>query len=195
MFSPRAELVVITGPMFSGKSEITLRELRRAQVAKRRVLLLRPALDDRTEPETVRARSGVSFPARVAADSAEVFAHGRGFDVVAIEEAQFFDPGLPGVVDRLARSRTVIVNGLNQDFAGRPFGPMPEILALADRVIVLSAICSLCGAEATKSQRLIGGQPARASDPLVLVGGFDDETYEARCRAHHVVHPDGSREH
>jgi thymidine kinase len=109
-------------------------------------------------------------------------------DVVAIEEAQFFDQGLVEVCERLAdREREVIVDGLNRDFLGRPFGPMPELLALADTIVMLSAICLKCGGEATRTQRLVDGRPASAADPLVVIGGLGDERYEARCRVHHEI--------
>jgi thymidine kinase len=107
---------------------------------------------------------------------------------VAIDEAQFFDPGLPEVAELLAaEGRSVIISGLDQDFLGRPFNAMPTLLALADQVTKLSAICTVCGAEATRTQRMVGGRPAAADDPLIVVGGMNDDRYEARCRAHHVV--------
>jgi thymidine kinase len=109
-------------------------------------------------------------------------------DVVAIEEGQFFDQGLVEVCERLAdRDRVVIVDGLNRDFLGRPFGPMPDLLAIAEEVVMLSAICMVCGEEASRTQRLVDGRPAKASDPLVVIGGMGDERYEARCRKHHAI--------
>jgi thymidine kinase len=112
---------------------------------------------------------------------------------VGIEEAQFFDDSLPSVVETLRQSgRHVIVSGLNTDFAGRPFGPMPELLALADEITMLSAICVVCGETATRTQRLVGGRPAAIDDPLIVIGGFESpaiETYEARCLRHHEIAP------
>jgi thymidine kinase len=176
--------------MFSGKTDELLRLLRRAEIAGRRVLLVRPTMDDRTEPEVVSSRSGLAFRARPVADSSEIPAivSSERASVVAIDEAQFFDLGLPEVAELLAaEGRTVLVSGLDQDFLGRPFSAMPTLLALADQVTKLTAICTVCGAEATRTQRLVGGRPAAADDPLIVVGGLHDDRYEARCRAHHVV--------
>jgi len=186
----RGSITVIAGPMFSGKREITLRELRRAEVAQRRVLLVRPAVDDRVVEPVVRSRSGSVFPAVLVTCASEIVAQAleAEAEVVAIEEAQFFDSEIVEAVETLVRRGCrVIVNGLNQDFAGRPFGSMPQLLAQADAVTILSAICTVCGEDAAKTQRFVDGRPARASDPLVLVGGFADETYTARCRQHHQV--------
>ncbi len=107
---------------------------------------------------------------------------------MAIEEGQFFDEGLPDVVERLASAgKQVIVTGLDRDFRGIPFGAMPRLMALADQVTKLTAICVVCGEPATRTQRLIGGQPATSDSPLIVIGGLGDETYEARCRLHHEV--------
>ena len=108
--------------------------------------------------------------------------------VVAIDEAQFFDDGLPEIAELLAaEGRSVLISGLDQDFLGRPFNAMPTLLALADQVTKLTAICTVCGADATRTQRIVGGRPAAADDPLIVVGGMNDDRYEARCRAHHVI--------
>ena len=190
VFTPKGSITVITGCMFSGKSEITLRELRRMEIARRRILLLRPALDDRTDLEVVKSRSGAAYPAHAIRSSAEILriATADRADVVAIEEAQFIDEGVVDVAEALARRHVaVIVNGLNQDFLGRPFGPLPRLMAIADKVTVLTAICTVCGDEATKTQRLVDGRPATPDDPLIVIGGFADERYEARCRTHHLV--------
>jgi thymidine kinase len=176
--------------MFSGKTDEMLRLLRRAEIAGRRVLLVRPVVDDRTSAGTVESRSGVSWTARAVADSSEIppiVSHERA-SVVAIDEAQFFDDGLPEIAELLAaEGRSVMISGLDQDFMGRPFTSMPTLLALADEVTKLSAICTVCGAEATRTQRMVGGRPAASDDPLIVVGGLNDDRYEARCRAHHVI--------
>jgi thymidine kinase len=167
-----------------------LRLIRRAEIAGRRVLLVRPAMDDRTEAGSVESRSGVTYRARAVADSREIppIVTGERASVVAIDEAQFFDDGLPAIAELLAaEGRSVLISGLDQDFLGRPFNSMPTLLALADEVTKLTAICTVCGAEATRTQRLVGGRPAAADDPLIVVGGMNDDRYEARCRAHHVV--------
>jgi thymidine kinase len=181
---------VITGCMFSGKTDELLRLLRRAEIAGRRVMLVRPKLDDRTAPEVVESRSGVAFRARPVAGSAEIPAlvSRERASVVAIDEAQFFDDGIVEIAELLAsEGRMVLLSGLDQDFLGRPFGQLPQLLALADEVTKLTAICTVCGAEATRTQRLVAGRPAGREDPLIVVGGVDDEKYEARCRAHHVI--------
>ncbi len=189
---PSGWIHVITGCMFSGKTDELLRLLRRAEIAGRRVMLVRPRLDDRTPPEVVESRSGVAFRARPVPGSADIPAlvsHERA-SVVGIDEAQFFDEGIVEIAELLAaEGRTVLLSGLDQDFLGRPFGQLPQLLALADEVTKLTAICTVCGAEATRTQRLVGGRPAGRDDPLIVVGGVDDEKYEARCRAHHVIGP------
>ncbi len=181
---------LITGCMFSGKTDEMLRLIRRAEIAGRRVLLVRPALDSRTEAGSVESRSGVTYQARSVADSSEIppIVTFERASVVAIDEAQFFDAGLPEIAELLAaEGRSVLISGLDQDFLGRPFNSMPTLLALADEVSKLTAICTVCGADATRTQRLVGGRPAAADDPLIVVGGMNDDRYEARCRSHHVV--------
>jgi thymidine kinase len=181
---------LITGCMFSGKTDEMLRLIRRAEIAGRRVLLVRPAIDDRTVAGSVESRSGVAYKARAVVDSGEIppIVTGERASVVAIDEAQFFDDGLPAIAELLAaEGRYVLISGLDQDFLGRPFNTMPTLLALADQVTMLTAICTVCGADATRTQRMVGGRPAAADDPLIVVGGMNDDRYEARCRAHHVV--------
>ena len=200
----RGQLRVIAGPMCCGKSEETMRELRRAVIAGRHVLLLRPALDTRTSPdEEARSRSGMTFPARTLNHSSEIIptVEAAGADFVAIEEGQFWDEGIVPVVQSLVERRlAVVLNGLNQDFLGRPFGEMPILMALADDVRVLTAICQVCGEEATKTQRLhADGTPAGPDEQLILPGGFETDAavdrYEARCRRHHVIGPSRRRAH
>jgi thymidine kinase len=181
---------VITGCMFSGKTDELLRLLRRADIAGRRIVLVRPTVDDRTASASVESRSGVAYAARPVSGALAIPAivSVERASVVAIDEAQFFDDDLPVVCQELAsEGRSVLVSGLDQDFLGRPFGPMPPLLALADQVTKLTAICTVCGAEATRTQRLVAGRPAASDDPLIVVGGMHDDRYEARCRAHHVV--------
>jgi thymidine kinase len=183
--------------MCCGKSEETMRELRRAVIAGRHVLLLRPAIDTRTDPEDeARSRSGMTFPARTLTSSAQILptVEAEGADFVAIEEGQFWDDGIIKAAETMVgRQLVVIVNGLNQDYLGRPFGPMPTLLALADEVRMLKAICQVCGEEATKTQRLhADGSPAGPDEQLILPGGFETDgvdRYEARCRRHHVIGP------
>ena len=190
-------LHVIAGCMSSGKTDELLRLLRRAEIARRRILLVRPAVDDRTPAEYAESRSKARFPsAPVRQDeAAEILslARERDADLVGIEEAQFFDESIVEAVNTLRESgRHVILTGLNLDFAGRPFGVMPTLMAMADEVTTLTAICVVCGETATRTQRLVGGRPAAVDDPLVVIGGFDTaavETYEARCLRHHELSP------
>ena len=193
----RGHIQVIAGCMFSGKTDELLRLLRRAEIARRRILLVRPKIDDRTEAEVVRSRSGAAYGSTSVESPAEIetLAKDAWADMIAIEEAQFFPASLVPVVERLAvAGRTVILSGLNTDFRGRPFGPMPELMAIADGITSLTAICTVCGDEATRTQRLIDGRPAGADEPVVVVGGLASEmrtprreTYEARCRGHHEL--------
>jgi thymidine kinase len=181
---------LITGCMFSGKTDEMLRLIRRAEIAGRRVMLVRPVMDNRTAAGTVESRSGNVFQARSVADSSEIppIVTSERASVVAIDEAQFFDDGLPEIAELMAaEGRSVLISGLDQDFLGRPFNAMPTLLALADQVTKLTAICTVCGADATRTQRMVGGRPAAADDPLIVVGGMNDDRYEARCRAHHVI--------
>ncbi len=190
-------LHVIAGCMSSGKTDELLRQLRRAEIARRRVMLVRPDIDTRTPPDYAESRSKARFPSllvtREDPERILVLARERDADLVGIEEAEFFDAHIVEVVEALRRSgRRVIVTGLNLDFAGRPFSPMPTLLALADEITMLTAICVVCGATATRTQRLVNGRPASVDDPLIVVGGLDGsavETYEARCYRHHEVGP------
>ena len=164
-------LHVIAGCMSSGKTAEVVRLLSRREIAGQSVLLITPARDTRVAPGEVVSRTGTRFPSVVAADTgalrAEVLKHDP--DAVAIEEAQFFGADLPKVIEELvAAPRTVIVSGLDQDFAGRPFATIPELLARADEVTKLTAICVKCGAEATRTQRMRNGQPASISDELIV---------------------------
>ena len=186
--SSTGSLTVITGSMFSGKSEELIRRLRRALYARRSVQVFKQAIDTRSEHTEIRSHSGVALRDAVAVSTSDELLERveRSTDVVAVEEAQFFDEGIVDVCRRLADSGyEVIAAGLDMDFRGRPFGPMPRLLAEADEVVKLRAICARCGRDASRSQRLIDGRPAPASAPTILVGA--QESYEARCRHCHEV--------
>lgn len=186
----RAWLHVIVGCMSSGKTAEVVRLLTRAGIAGQSVLLLTPTTDTRVPAGEIVSRTGTRYPSRVVSTSADIEDQVASLDpdVVGIEEAQFFDGDLPATIERVVRSgRTVIVSGLDQDFAGRPFGVVPELLARADEVTKLTAICVVCGGEATRTQRLRDGRPAHVDDELIVVGGIGDDAYEARCRACHEV--------
>ena len=180
---------VICGGMFCGKTEELIRRVRRAAIAKQSVMVFKPVMDDRYAPELVNAHSGVTIEALRARHAAEVVgaveARG-GVQVVAIDEVQFFDDEIVTVVQRLADAgKRVICTGLDLDFRGEPFGLIPRLMAVAEHVDKLQAICLACGAAATRTQRLIDGRPANYHDPVIMIGA--DEAYEARCRACHVV--------
>jgi len=167
----------ITGSMFSGKSEELIRRVRRAQIARQKVELFKPRVDDRYGADQIVSHSDMKMPSQVVASAREILERvGESTEVVGIDEAQFFDPELPQVVNALAdRGVRVIVAGLDQDYQGRPFDPVPQILAVAEYVDKTLAICMKCGAPANRSQRLVS-----ATD-RVVVGGADQ--YEARCRS------------
>ena len=183
-------LTVITGSMFSGKTEELIRRARRALYARRSVQVFKHALDTRSEVTEIRSHNGVPHEAIAVATSDELLEKvEETTDVVAVEEAQFFDEGIVEACRRLADSGyDVISTGLDMDFRGEPFGPMPALMAEADEVVKLRAICAHCGRDASRSQRLIDGRPAPVSAPTILVGA--EESYEARCRHCHEV-PEG----
>ena len=178
-------LEVICGSMFSGKSEELIRRVKRVVIARKRVAVFKPALDDRYGARAVNSHDGNSLEAHAVPheepDQVLRIARQEDAEVVAVDEAQFFSPGIVDVAMALVEEeRRVIIAGLDMDFAGRPFGSMPTLMALADEVSKLKAICVVCGRPATYNQRLIDGQPARKDDPLIVIGG--QERYEARCR-------------
>jgi len=178
---------VITGSMFSGKTDELIRRLRRARIARQNVQVFKPVIDNRYGLEKVTSHAGTEFEATPVggADQIEPLIRPET-TVVAIDEAQFFSPEVCAVSQRLAAHGVrVIVAGLDQDFRGAPFGPMPQLMALAEDVTKLHAICAICGEEASRTQRLIDNQPASFDQPVVVVGA--SELYEARCRAHHDV--------
>jgi thymidine kinase len=183
----RGSIEVITGSMFSGKTDELIRRLRRARIARQGVQVFKPAIDTRYAVEKVTSHAGSEFEATPAASAADIVALIKAeTTVVALDEAQFFGPEVCDLCRGLAsRGIRVIIAGLDQDFRGEPFGPMPQLLALAEDVDKLHAICAVCGGEASRTQRLINGQPAYYDEPVVVVGA--SELYEARCREHHDV--------
>lgn len=178
---------VVCGCMFSGKTEELIRRLRRARIARQAVQVFKPIIDNRYAVEKVKSHVGSEFEATPVAHAAEILPLIKtDTTIVALDEAQFFDSEVSALCCTLAdRGVRVIIAGLDQDFRGEPFGPMPQLLALAEHVDKLHAICAVCGDEASRTQRLINGEPARFSDPVVVVGA--SELYEARCREHHAV--------
>jgi thymidine kinase len=175
-------LEVVCGPMFSGKSEELIRRLRRAEIAGQRTLIVKPRIDDRYDVTHVVSHSGARLRA-VAADSAgDVLRVAEGYEVVGIDEAQFFDGGIVDAVERMVeRGARVVAAGLDTDFRHEPFGAMPTLLALAEFVDKLQAVCHRCGGPATRTQRLVGGRPAPFAGETIQIGALD--SYEARCSA------------
>lgn len=178
---------LICGSMFSGKTEELLRRVKRAEIARQKIQIFKPALDDRYSVTRVWSHEGAQREAEVIAQASEILVRMHSdTDIVAVDEAQFLDSELPEIADELAgRGLRVIIAGLDLDFRGEPFGPIPRLLAQAELVDKLHAICVRCGAEASRTQRLIEQRPANYNDPIILVGA--DETYEARCRDCHEV--------
>jgi thymidine kinase len=149
--------------------------------------VFKPVIDDRYNVDKVTSHAGVDFEALPINHSSEIHnALNSDTTVVAIDEAQFFDDGIVGVIDEMANNGLrVVVTGLDMDFRGEPFGCIPVLLSKADKVDKLQAICMVCGEPAGRTQRLVDGKPARYDDPIVIVGAA--EMYEARCREHHEV--------
>jgi len=177
-----AWIEVVCGPMFSGKSEELIRRLRRAEIAGRRALVVKPLVDDRFDVGHVVSHAGAKMRAVTATSSAEVARLAAGYDAVGIDEIQFFDDGIVGVAQQLTEHGTrVIAAGLAQDFRGLPFGPMPTLLCVADYIDKLEAVCHRCGGGATLTQRLVDGRPAPFTGATVQIGALD--SYEARCRS------------
>lgn len=178
---------VIVGPMFSGKSEELIRRIKRAQIAKQKVQVFKPAIDTRYSTDQVVSHDGSSIEAVPVAKASEILELlEEGTQVVAVDEIQFFDQSIVDVVRKIADiGKRVICAGLDMDFRGEPFGPTPDIMAIAESVDKLTAVCVKCGAPATRTQRLVNGRPAKYNDPVILIGAH--ETYEARCRKCHEI--------
>ena len=178
---------IVCGSMFSGKTEELIRRLVRAEIAKQKVQVFKPALDNRYKANKVSSHSGSYYEATIVQDSQEIAALvADDTDVVGIDEVQFFDWKIAELCEKLAgEDRRIILAGLDMDFRGEPFGPMPLLMAGAELVDKLQAICMTCGGPASRTQRLINGRPANYEDPVIMVGA--SEVYEARCRQHHEV--------
>lgn len=178
---------VVCGSMFSGKSEELIRRVKRAQIAKQNVIVFKPSLDKRYSATEVVSHSGIMTKAILVTQPREILNYiNDGIRIVAIDEVQFFPLEIVDVCQELADSgRRVIVAGLDQDFRGKPFGPIPTLLAVAEKIDKLQAICVTCGGTASRSQRIIDGEPASFDSPVILVGA--SESYEARCRKCHEL--------
>jgi thymidine kinase len=178
---------IICGSMFSGKTEELIRRVRRARIAKQKVQVFKPAMDNRYHSEQVSSHDGLQWEAVPVGNAREILERLEpDTTIVAVDEVQFFDWEISDVCNELAGSGLrVILAGLDMDFRGEPFGPMPLLMAEAEEVTKLQAICVTCGAPASRTQRLIDRQPAAYDEPVILVGG--SESYEARCRHCHQV--------
>lgn len=178
---------VICGSMFSGKTEELIRRVKRAQIAKQKVQVFKPATDTRYDLEKVTSHSGGQIEATIVPDAESILSLVEpDTSVVAVDEVQFFNWEIAEICEVLAdRGLRVIAAGLDMDFRGEPFGPMPILMAQAEIVDKLQAICVQCGAPANRTQRLVDGRPANYDDPVIQVGA--SEVYEARCRVCHQV--------
>lgn len=178
---------LICGSMFSGKTEELIRRVKRAKIARQKVQVFKPQLDDRYGQQKVSSHNGLELEAVPVTSAEELIAQvDPDTSVVAIDEVQFFDWQIAEIAQELADSgKRVIMAGLDMDFRAEPFGPLPLLMAQAEKVDKLNAICVICGAPASRTQRLIDGKPASYDDPVILVGA--SEVYEARCRACHQV--------
>ena len=184
---------VISGNMYAGKTEELLRRVKRIEYAKKSVIVFKPTIDNRYSDNEVVSHNNGRCQSININKAAEIMKYVDPLPyAVAIDEVQFLDHDIINVAEDLAdRGVRVILAGLDRDFRGEPFGVMPELLARAEYVTKLRAICQVCGAPATRTQRIINGKPAKYTDPIVLVG--DKEQYEPRCRHCHVV--EGKPEH
>jgi len=183
-------ITVVSGPMFSGKSSFLQLRIRRALIAGRAVQVFKPELDTRPGyggEQFVASHDGVRVDAEPVAGSAEILGRVRhDTEVVAVDEVQFLDGGIVAVAQKLAdEGKEILLAGIDQDFRARPFGSIGDLMAVAEHIVKLDAVCLQCGRPATRNQRLVNGEPAPADGPTVLVGA--QEHYEARCRACHVV--------
>lgn len=182
------ELEVITGPMFSGKSSELIRRVRVARIAEQRVVIFKHSLDSRYSKNYIQTHIGEKMESIPVSNVNEILNKLKGveFDLVAIDEVQFFGDELINLCKELInRKYKVIVAGLDTDFRGEPFGPVPELLAIADSITKLYAVCNKCKGKANMTQRFINGKTAKYSDPIILVGA--KESYEARCRNCHEI--------
>ncbi|MDO4940615.1 MAG: thymidine kinase [Erysipelotrichaceae bacterium] len=177
----------ISGCMFAGKTEELIRRVKVLEYAKKEIIVFKPEIDNRYSDTKVVSHAGSSVESIVIEKPIEILDHVKETtEVVAIDEVQFFDESICAVADELAdRGIRVMCAGLDTDFRGEPFGPMPKLMTQAEFCTKLSAVCNKCGAPATRTQRIINGKPANYYDPIVLVGAA--ESYEARCRHCHQV--------
>jgi len=174
-------LEVICGSMFAGKSTELIRRLERASIARKKVVLLRPHIDNRYSEDSLVSHNGTQMQAEQIRSVGDLYKHlNSPVHVIGIDEAQFLDESFATNINKMAEYKQVIVTGLDMTYRAEPFGIMPYLMSVADRVDKLYAVCHQCGKDATRTQRLIDGKPAPFDGPTILVGAL--ESYEARCR-------------
>lgn len=178
---------VICGPMFAGKSEELIRRVKTLSYAHQKIIAFKPAIDNRYDKTAIASHDGEKYQAYAIKEAKDIYNYlSDDVQVVAIDEVQFFGKEVIKIcIDLADRGIRVICAGLDMDFRGEPFGPMPELLSRAEFVTKLTAACTICGCAATRTQRLIDGEPCDYNSPIILVGAKD--SYEARCRKHHIV--------
>lgn len=178
---------VICGPMFAGKSEELIRRVKTLSYAHKKIMAFKPAIDNRYDKTAIASHDGEKYQAFAIKEANDILNLVEDdVEVIAIDEVQFFKNEIINICEKLAdKGMRVIVAGLDTDFRGEPFGPMPELLARAEFVTKLTAACTICGCAATRTQRLVDGKPADYNQPIIQVGA--KESYEARCRKHHIV--------
>lgn len=187
-YSKNGSIEIIVGPMYAGKSEELIRRINRAKIADLKVLAFKPKIDKRYSDNNITSHNGKQTPS-IPVDNAleiEKIIEQQDFDVLAIDEIQFFDEAILTLCQRVANAgKRVICSGLDMDFRGEPFQVVPQMMAIAEYVTKLTAVCMVCKSPATRTQRLVNGKPAKYSDPIIMVGAKD--SYEARCRKCHEV--------
>lgn len=178
---------VISGCMFAGKTEELIRRIKVLEYAQKKIVVFKPKIDDRYDEVNVVSHAGSSVKSFAISKASEILDYvDDSVEVIAIDEVQFFDDDIVAICDHYAdQGKRVMVAGLDMDFRGVPFGVMPKLFTLAEFVTKLTAVCTKCGAPATRTQRLVNGKPASYDDPIILVGAA--ESYEARCRHCHRV--------
>lgn len=186
------KLTVIFGPMFAGKTEELIRQMRRFKyIPNKKGIVFKPKIDDRYSKNNVCSHNGTQIESATVdhRNPIEIFEYltkDLSINVIGIDEIQFFDLSIEEIVDELIKKGYIIIaSGLDKDFRGEPFGPMPRLLCKADERYSVTACCHVCGEPAQFTQRIIDGNPASYNDPIILVGATD--AYEARCREHFII--------
>lgn len=186
-YKKTGHIEVICGSMFSGKTEELIRRIRRAEIAKQRVKVFKPKIDNRYSEFEIVSHNEQSYPSEVVENAEEVLEKSFDVEVIGIDEAQFFENNLVNICQQLADSgKRVIVAGLDQDYRSAPFEPMPQMLAIAEYITKTLAVCVVCGAPANRTHRIT------ESNEKILVGAMNH--YEARCRLHHIINTDSGKD-